>query len=232
MKAQERKALVKNLLDRAAAGERDAREVLVDVIHDEHPDLAEDLSLALQGRAVFSDVYPPFPGAGGVLNRRGDPLPAHLRVASISHELGRIRRVIFPKRRPPCMPSRKALFRYFESIHGQIGRRDEHERKLFAELWSTLREACEQTTLRAVERAMSRANDLLRGSGVEYLRVPTRRGGVRRAWYINQGDTYDETLIWDRETERFYLASWGEIVEGWERRFGRTDEPVDPDDWD
>ena len=98
MTAKERKTLIKNLLDRAVTGEMDAGAVLIDVIHDEHPDLAEDLSLALQGRTVLADVY------SGVLYQRGDPLPAYLRVASISHVVGRIRRAIFPKRRAPSAP--------------------------------------------------------------------------------------------------------------------------------
>lgn len=214
---QERRAFARATLARAEAGDREALEILIDIVHGEHPDLAEDLGLAFQGRTVLADVF------GGVLHRRGDVLPEHLRVANMSHTLGRIRRVIFPPRQSPCMPSRKDLQRYFESIHGPI--EDRSDRRNFAQLWSALQEACNSSSLRTVSRSMEIANDLLRGHGVEELRLPTRRGGTRVALYVNQGDTYAETLVWGQDADRFFLTTWGGVVEAWERRFGRADDP-------
>lgn len=35
--------------------------------------------------------------------------------------------------------------------------------------------------------------------------------------YLNMGDTYDLTIIFDSRSERFYLSSWGDVVESLER---------------
>ena len=32
-------------------------------------------------------------------------------------------------------------------------------------------------------------------------------------FYINRGDTYDLTIVYDYDTERFYLAAWGDYYE-------------------
>jgi len=37
--------------------------------------------------------------------------------------------------------------------------------------------------------------------------------------YVNMGDTYDTTLIYDYKTNRFVVSSWGDIVERQPRRF-------------
>ena len=37
------------------------------------------------------------------------------------------------------------------------------------------------------------------------------------ALYINTGDTYNLTVVYDTEQERFYVTSWGDWLECWER---------------
>jgi hypothetical protein len=37
--------------------------------------------------------------------------------------------------------------------------------------------------------------------------------------YVNMGDTYDTTLLYDHKTGRFSVGSWGDIVEKQPDRF-------------
>lgn len=37
--------------------------------------------------------------------------------------------------------------------------------------------------------------------------------------YVNMGDTYDCTLVYDHKKGRFYVTSWGDIVESAGKRF-------------
>ncbi len=71
------------------------------------------------------------------------------------------------------------------------------------------------------ERIMMIANKLTNSSGVEY--VPDRDDTYTSAYgleYLNQGDTYDTTLIYDKGKGRFFISSWGDEVERHPRRFG------------
>lgn len=66
-----------------------------------------------------------------------------------------------------------------------------------------------------VSKALRMSAELIPGaSGVEF--VPGTSGGVR---YINMGDTYATTLLFDYKKYRFYITSWGEIVEAEPNRF-------------
>jgi hypothetical protein len=60
---------------------------------------------------------------------------------------------------------------------------------------------------------------LLDGHGVEQLN-PT--DGTEPVAYVNLGDTYDTTVLYDYEKGRFYLTDWGTIVE---EDFSRFEEP-------
>lgn len=52
------------------------------------------------------------------------------------------------------------------------------------------------------------ANELLGGYGVESARV-----GDRSILYVNMGDTYDNTIIYDEEEFQYRIGSWGDWVE-------------------
>ena len=58
------------------------------------------------------------------------------------------------------------------------------------------------------------ADQILDGNGVES--IGGYGGGLS---YVNMGDTYDYTLIYDRKSRRFVAAAWGDIVEAQPRRF-------------
>jgi hypothetical protein len=62
-------------------------------------------------------------------------------------------------------------------------------------------------------RILQAADGMMDGNGVE--RIPGRPGLM----YVNMGDTYDTTLIYDYKTDRFVVSSWGDIVERQPRRF-------------
>jgi hypothetical protein len=59
------------------------------------------------------------------------------------------------------------------------------------------------------------ADQILDGNGVEA--IPGVGGGLS---YVNMGDTYDTTLIYDHGKGRFLVTSWGDIVERDHKRFG------------
>lgn len=66
-----------------------------------------------------------------------------------------------------------------------------------------------------VYRTLARANEMLDGFGREYLRA-VEGGNVE---YINRGDSYKETLLFDFEKDKFIASSWGDLVERQPRRF-------------
>lgn len=56
-------------------------------------------------------------------------------------------------------------------------------------------------------------NEIVGGYGVEGL-GPGRSGDQAPPYeYINFGDTYATTLIYDRDKDRLYIGDWGSIVE-------------------
>jgi hypothetical protein len=62
-------------------------------------------------------------------------------------------------------------------------------------------------------RILQAADGMMDGHGVE--RIPGQPGLM----FVNMGDTYDTTLIYDFKTNRFVVSSWGDIVERQPRRF-------------
>lgn len=73
----------------------------------------------------------------------------------------------------------------------------------------------------SVENILKVADDLLDGHGVEYIESLTDTMRSREGLsYVNMGDTYDTTLIYDHGKGRFVVSSWGDIVERDAKRFG------------
>lgn len=79
-----------------------------------------------------------------------------------------------------------------------------------------------------VDEALEVANQILKGYGVEPLRGEFRGGyyGDTEALYINFGDTYDNTLLYDTRTEKWFVTTWGDFVEKHPSRF-RENPPED-----
>jgi hypothetical protein len=66
-----------------------------------------------------------------------------------------------------------------------------------------------------VEAALDAANQIIGGYGVEVIWGNRVRGyGWPDLEYVNMGDTYASTIIYDHVTNRFlWGANWGSIVE-------------------
>lgn len=61
---------------------------------------------------------------------------------------------------------------------------------------------------------MERADELMNGYGVEYIRHSL--DGCRVVYgldYVSMGDTYSTTLVYDHRNDRFIVGSWGSMVE-------------------
>jgi hypothetical protein len=79
---------------------------------------------------------------------------------------------------------------------------------------------------REVEKAMDAADKAMGGTrggsfGVESIRSSDYSGGYwgdAAALYVNTGDTYNMTLVYDVADGRFYVTSWGDWAEDCERR--------------
>jgi len=76
------------------------------------------------------------------------------------------------------------------------------------------------TNVLTVDEIMDVANLYMDQCGVEALKD-------ERAWinhyygniialYVNTGETYDMTLLYDTENQEFLLTSWGDFYENWE----------------
>jgi len=67
------------------------------------------------------------------------------------------------------------------------------------------------------ERTMKIANKYMRGYGVEAVR--DENIWIGHYWqntgllYVNKGDTYDTTLVYDTEKNKFDIMSWGDWAE-------------------
>jgi hypothetical protein len=71
-------------------------------------------------------------------------------------------------------------------------------------------------------------DELLGTHGVESIRTTEhidRYWFDCRACYLNTGDTYNTTILFDTKKDRFYLTSWGDFVESLE---GKKDDNGDP----
>jgi hypothetical protein len=73
----------------------------------------------------------------------------------------------------------------------------------------------------AADAALETADAMLDGMGVEPL-TPENAYVDRYynnivALYVNMGDTYAPTILYDTEYEQFMVTSWGDFLEGWEK---------------
>lgn len=193
------------LLPKALAGDRGAAEVLVDLAtYAGHEDIGEDLLLALQGREFR-------------LPHRGVPLQyATGRQRHITTALEYFRHALFPPRSRPCMPNAAELARL-------VRENSDDPRSELRVLRRYLEAACRSPSRRNIEEAMDVADRILQGSGVETATVGTRTEGDLRFSFVNFGDTYVTTLIYDNHADRFRITSYGDMVETWERRYGQED---------
>jgi len=91
-----------------------------------------------------------------------------------------------------------------------------------------------------VQTALRYAAELLDGFGVESINAENSWDnffGEAVALYVNTGDTFNTTVLYDTQESMFYLTSWGVWVEKFEQQGGRVkaahwDEiPASVEDW-
>lgn len=71
-----------------------------------------------------------------------------------------------------------------------------------------------------LDLVMEAANELLGGYGIEAIRGEWQNGFWCdvRAVYVNMGDTYTSTLLYDRDSACYRVMSWGDFVEWCQRK--------------
>lgn len=72
------------------------------------------------------------------------------------------------------------------------------------------------TTGRKIDRQMHAINALIEGHGIEH--APAEKGPGFD--YVNMGDTYAATIVYDYKTGRFSVTTVGDVIERNPRRFG------------
>lgn len=87
------------------------------------------------------------------------------------------------------------------------------------------------SNLGSVERHMEQIDKLIEGFGVEAF-FHHQGEGLRNfasdpddeliGLYVNTGDTYSSTILWDARKDRVMLTTWGDFVEGLPRRMTRS----------
>lgn len=85
-------------------------------------------------------------------------------------------------------------------------------------LWKALAAA---TYEKQVDAALELANTMLGGYGIEAVRDGGRSNYYQDigVLYVNMGDTYNTTILYDTRKERFYVTTLGDYIEKYEKRF-------------
>lgn len=94
-------------------------------------------------------------------------------------------------------------------------------------LAKVLKAAEDSSDIHDVDEALEAAEEAMGDGtfGIEPIRDPD--GGLDGYWgdsvalYVNTGDTYNATVVYDVERDAFYCTSWGDWLEAYERRIGR-----------
>ena len=67
---------------------------------------------------------------------------------------------------------------------------------------------------------LEKINPVLDGCGIEYTAdVEDDQHDSYGLYYVNMGDPYVSTFIYDRRTGRLFISCWGDVVEKNYRRF-------------
>jgi len=84
-----------------------------------------------------------------------------------------------------------------------------------------------------VDEIMEFLNDRMGGFGIQALRgdVNDKYYGDVLALYVDMGDTYTPTVIYDTQEKEFHYTSWGDFMENYESSDGEgwEEEEEDPD---
>jgi len=78
------------------------------------------------------------------------------------------------------------------------------------------------STSKQVDDALDFVNQTLNGHGVEAIRGDYHVDNYYYdivALYVNMGDTYNSTILYETDNDRFLLTSWGDWVERNDRKY-------------
>ena len=102
-----------------------------------------------------------------------------------------------------------------------IETRLEVSREIALSIRKSLEKARDKNTYRAIDVALEEINTVLEGHGVEPMRGTdwNRHYGDINALYVNMGDSYICTVLYDTTKEKFYVTDWASFVETDEARF-------------
>lgn len=75
---------------------------------------------------------------------------------------------------------------------------------------------------KATDHALDKINDLVGGYGVEAIEGNWHDRYYQNivALYVNRGDTYVTTMLYDTVRGTWHVSSWGDFVEHYERKYG------------
>lgn len=86
----------------------------------------------------------------------------------------------------------------------------------------------------SVDAALEDANEVLGGYGVEAVPCETCPTDSyyqdKIALYVNMGDTYSATIVYDTVEEEFFVGSWGDFYEAHEAEEHADEEEEDPEE--
>ena len=186
----ERRKLLRELLRLANSGDTDAAQVLLDAIHDSHPEDAQRLALALQQRLA---------------------LPA----AEFFNTLRSVGRRILPPRRRPCMLNRRDLQALYGDYHDRSAITFAQLWRVLQNACSVDTSRAIESAMETANDAFGgHGVQLFRSEDATHA---THAHGGEWGYYVNMGDTYNATLVWLSAGPRFVISSWGDVFEAWER---------------
>lgn len=82
-----------------------------------------------------------------------------------------------------------------------------------AEMQRLFRGSSNAASMRSVNQALDRANKIMHGHGVEEITGRPNGEMSTVALYVNMGDTYSSTIIYDVLEDKFFVGTWGDWYE-------------------
>ncbi len=123
-----------------------------------------------------------------------------------------------PKKRP-CLPNRKAFAAF---VHRYYERRASsampEAATVLRALWRLLEIACETDHISEHHTALSQIDAYVGGHGVAGI-DERRRGGRLLLRYINMGDPYTVSIVFDVRTRRYRVIDLGAVIGSFDRRY-------------
>jgi len=108
-------------------------------------------------------------------------------------------------------PHKKTIIEWF-------GRYFEHEGLPVESTAAELAKKIKET--RDPDKVLDFANGVLHGHGIESIRGEYHVDNYIVALYVNMGDTYAATLLFETDTRRFLVTTWGDWVERHQKKYG------------